>query len=114
MNVTENPIYLKEKIKYLYALNNYPDIQLKLSQEKTDEIKIRAELTLANGEIIAEERFLRELALSDENYVNSVQDDMLRNIGFLYIKRSLDERIKGNCNIKVGQVYYAIKDIVKS
>ena len=112
--VTENPIYLKEKIRYLYALNNYPDIQIKLSQEYSDRIKLRAELTLANGDILTEERYLSELSFSDERFVNAIQDDMLKDIGFHYIKRSFDERTKGNCNIKVGHVYYAIKDIVKN
>ena len=114
INVTENPIYLKEKIRYLYALNNYPDIRIKLIPEKSDRVMLRAELTLPNGEILTEERFIKELCLGDEGYVNAVQDDMLRNIGFHYIKRSFEERLKGNCNIEVGHVYYAIRDIVKN
>lgn len=118
IDVTENPIYLKEKIRYLYALNNYPDIKIKIAstvyEETGGQVKIWAELTLPNGEILKEERLVSELSLSDEGYINAVQDDMLRDIGFHYIKRSFEERLKGNCNIEVGHVYYAIRDIVKN
>ena len=68
---------------------------------------------MPNGEIIAEEREFYEKLLTNEEFMTVTQDDMLKNIGFKYLKRSFDARRKGDVDIDVGNVYYSIKDIIK-
>ena len=111
-DITENPIFLKEKIRYLNFLATYPDIKILIFNEGSI-TRLRAELTLPNGEIIAEEREFYEKLLIDEEFMTVTQNDMLKNIGFNYLKRSYDARRKGDVNIGVGHVYYSIKDIIK-
>lgn len=111
-DITENPIFLKEKIRYLNFLATYPDIKILIYSEGSI-VRLRAELTLPNGEIIAEEREIYEKLLTNEEFMTVTQNDMLKNIGFNYLKRSFDARRKGDVNINVGHVYYSIKDIIK-
>jgi hypothetical protein len=111
-DITENSIFLKEKIRYLNFLATYPDIKIKIFEEGSD-VRFRAELTLPNGEIIVEEREINEHLLKNQELVSVMQDDMLKNIGFNYLKRSYEERKQGNVKIDIGHVYWSIKDIIK-
>lgn len=111
-DITENPIFLKEKIRYLNFLATYPDIKI-LIYSGGFIVRLRAELILPNGEIITEEQEFDEKLLTNEEFMTVTQDNMLKNIGFNYLKRSFDARRKGDVNINVGHVYYSIKDIIK-
>ena len=99
-DITENPIFLKEKIRCLNLLATYPDIKILIFNEGSI-VRLRAELILPNGEMIVEERDFYEKLLTNEEFMIVMQDDMLKNIGFNYLKRSFDARRKGDVNIKI-------------
>ena len=110
-NITHELVYLREALRTLIQLNFYPDIRI--STYDSFETQFVGELIMSDGHIFRAERCVDKFLLKNEDSLfERVEDDILREIGFMYLKRSFEKRQKEDLP-KSSNHMYTIKAIKK-
>lgn len=101
---------LKEIIKALVDVNLYPDIRFYEESGFSDDIYITGELIFCTGEVIKIQQKVDGYMLKKQPKVKEIMiDNMLRQIGYLYVKRAYDKK---NKSIAVSYSFF-IKDLLR-
>lgn len=114
IDIEDNPIYLKQIIEHLIDLNNYPDININyfLSTFGTD-TKIRAELVLCTGNMIVADAVASTRELSKDNVKNYIEECLLKEVAYKYIKRAIEKRKAGKVEAKASNFLRSCQCIQK-
>ena len=101
---------LNQLVKYLSTLAECPDIDIKSYPNEFGGVRLRAELTLPNGEIISSEETINDNFANDD-IVNAIKDHLLKEVGGLFLANAYKKRSLNEVNISVGKYYYSYKKI---
>lgn len=103
-NITHELVYLREALRTLIQLNFYPDIRI--STYDSFETQFVGELVMSDGQIIKCERWInRNLLKNDDSLFERIEDDILREIGFMYLKRAFEKRQKEDLPKSSNRMY---------
>ena len=106
--------YLKQIIKHLIELNNYPDISINYYTETfNDKTRITAELILCTGEMLTANVIIDSFLLNENNLIKKIEEDLLRVVGYKYIKRAIEKRKAGGVNTRAGNFLRSCQSISK-
>lgn len=86
--------YPERLFKALVELSEYPSIEIKSYPFEYGSIRYRGELTTALGSIIASEFVIQKEYKQHEDALNAMQEKILHDIGYQYVKRAYDTKKK--------------------
>lgn len=112
-----NNIELKKDIKYLSILAECPDITINSYGFKFGGVRLRAELILPSGQIIAAEKVINDKLINDKlinasDLLEEVKYGLLKDIGILFIENAYKKRTSKEVTVKVKDYYYMHKKII--
>ena len=101
-----NIIELKTQLEYLNELSETPDIKIMYFPPSLGSARLRAELVLPSGEMIVAEESFSSCCCDDEERTKElrdyVQEKLLKEIGYNYIKRAFERRKNGETHFTAG------------
>lgn len=107
-----NIIELKTQLEYLNDLAETPDIKIMYFSPSLGSARLRAELVLPSGEMIVAEESFSSCCCDDEERTkklrDSVQEKLLKEIGYNYIKRAFERRKNGETHFTAGDHTYLL------
>lgn len=107
-----NNIELKKDIEYLSILAECPDITINSCSFEFGGIRLRAELILPSGQIIASEKVINDKLINDSNLLEEMKHCLLKDIGILFIENAYKKRTSKEVTLKVKDYYYTHKKII--
>ena len=108
------PRFVKDMLRALIKLNNYPDISITYYFDSMyrDYCKVEAELVLCSGDRLSAEALILKDELTDDKVKHYLEKALLKEIAYRYISRAFKKRKNGEVTEKAGH-YIKMLSIVK-
>lgn len=93
--------YLKQIIKHLIELNNYPDININYFITTFGyKTRVEAELICCTGAILIDSTCVDTQELQNNDFKNYIEERLLREVAYKYVKRAFEKREAGKVKAK--------------